>query len=93
MNAKQITIFSVNLEPIVIEDVSSKNIKEYTKELSNLLESNNVTILHTSSGSMVIRPNVISAIIVSDINTSVQETPQKKKSEKSENKSQDIIKD
>ena len=106
MESKQITIFSANTVPIIIEDQSSENLNVYSQELTKLLESNNVSILHTTSGSLIIRPNVISAIIVSEDDDGVsvkmkqpemfqknRNKPDKIKKETIVDKTQDIIKD
>jgi len=100
MESKQITIFSANTVPIIIEDQSSENLNVYSQELTKLLESNNVSILHTSSGSLIIRPNVISAIIVSEDKSDKMKHQKmfQKKDDKIKKKTivdqtQDIIKD
>lgn len=41
-----------------------KSTEEYAEALSKTLDSNNITILHTTSGSLVIRPNEVSSIAV-----------------------------
>jgi hypothetical protein len=65
---KVIKIFHENAEPIKIEDHDSRNLSEYTKDLSKVLEASNVTILETSSGSVIIRPSRVCSIIVSEVN-------------------------
>jgi len=64
---KRITIFQEGSSPIAIDDSDEQKIEQYTRELSKLLESNNVAILHTTSSSIIIRPNKISSIVVSDM--------------------------
>lgn len=63
---KRITIFQENIVPIIIEDIDDSKIDEYAKKLSRILESNNISLLHTSSESIIIRPNKISAIVIFD---------------------------
>lgn len=67
---KKITIYQENNEPIVLDDDDDKtDIKEYVKNLSKVLESNNVVRLHLTSRSLVLRPNKISLISVENIPT------------------------
>ena len=64
---KLITIYQENCEKIFIEDSDDSNIQEYSKNISKLLESNNVAILHTSENqSIVLRPNKICSILVEE---------------------------
>jgi len=42
-------------------------ITEYTNELCKLLESNNISIVHTTTCSVIIRPDKITSVIVRDI--------------------------
>lgn len=48
----------------LIDSDDDKSTEEYAEELSKTLDSNNITILHTTSGSLVIRPNEVSSIAV-----------------------------
>lgn len=75
---KRITIFQENTIPIVIEDNDNSQIDEYTKELSSILENNNISLLHTSSESIIIRPNKISAIVISDNKEVIEGVEQQK---------------
>lgn len=63
---KIITINSMNTAPIQVIDEDDKNIENYSSELSKLLESNNVSILHTTTCSVIIRPNIISNIVIEE---------------------------
>ncbi len=72
---KQITIFFSDSASISIDDITDEAIEEYTVKLSKILESNNVTVLHTSSSSIIIRPNVISAVKVSNVGEPQKEKP------------------
>lgn len=99
---KILTIYFSDIDPIVIEDEDDKTLEEYIRELSKILENNSVIILHTSSSSIIIRPNAISAVIVSDKNETLK-TPKikkhkpysknEKKIKKESDKTQDIISD
>lgn len=64
---KEITIFQKNNPPIRFTDDDSNDVAEYTQQMSSLLEVNNVTILETSSGSIIIRPHTISSIEVREL--------------------------
>jgi len=64
---KQITIIQENASPLVVDDRDDRDLKEYTTEMSKLLESNNVTIIHTSTCSVITRPNKVTSIIVREI--------------------------
>jgi hypothetical protein len=76
---KQITIIQENASPLVVDDSDDRHIKEYTKELSTLLESNNVSIVETSSCSVIIRPNKIASIIVREFPSATEDSPEKLK--------------
>lgn len=65
---KIIKIFQENNEIIELIDNDDTNRVEYTAQLKNIFESNDVMILETSSGSVIIRPHKINAILVSDDN-------------------------
>ena len=86
---KHIVIFSSNIEPISLEDIDSSSIEEYSTKISALLESNNVIILHTTSGSLIVRPNTISSIIV----TNKEESKQEDKTKETVEEHEDIISD
>lgn len=64
---KKITIYTSNTDPIVIEDLDEKDIASYSNELSAILESNNISILYTHMGSLIIRPNLITGINIEDL--------------------------
>jgi hypothetical protein len=91
---KQILIFQENASTISIEDDDDSNIEEFTKKISSLLESNNVSLLHTSRASVVLRPNKITSVVVYDIdieNLLPDQSSKQKEPEKQE--SEDIISD
>jgi len=94
---KQITIIQENVSPIIIEDNDDRSINEYTTEMSKLLESNSVSIIHTSSCSVISRPNKITSIIVREFpSVSIddsQEKQQIKKNPNEENSVDGIISD
>jgi hypothetical protein len=94
---KQIRIIGKTNQEITMLDNDNEHIELYTKKISGLLESKNVIILHTSSASIVVRPNDIFSIEISNIE--VPEDPKKpfeaEKSEeqKKEELQEDIITD
>lgn len=90
---KVINIFQENSIPILLEDNDDSDIKKYTKTLSEVLDNNNISLLHTSSGSIIIRPNKITAIFVSDIEVEPEENKSEQKKVKSVEKSEDTITD
>ena len=51
---------------VEMADYSDESVEEYTEKLSKTLDNNNVTILHATSGSLIIRPNDVSSIVVSE---------------------------
>lgn len=63
---KIIKIFQENNETIELIDNDDTSRVDYTSQLKNLFESNDVVILETSSGSMIIRPHKINSILIVD---------------------------
>lgn len=61
---KVIRIFLTNGEYISVKDQDDSDIVSYSKTLSDLLQSSNVTMLHTSESSLIIRPSKIQAVLV-----------------------------
>ena len=94
---KQITIIQENASPIVIEDSDNRSINEYSNAMCKLLESNNVSIIHASSCSVISRPNKITSIIVREFPSvsldNSQEKQEMKKNSNKENSSDGIISD
>jgi|APSaa5957512576_1039674.scaffolds.fasta_scaffold169606_1 hypothetical protein len=52
--------------PIILTDDDDSDLSEYSKKVSNVLESKNVVILNVSSGSLVLRPHTVPSILISD---------------------------
>lgn len=65
---KTIIINLENSNSIVVEDDDNSNIEEYIKNLTKVLESNNISIIHTTTSSIIIRPNKIISVVVNDSN-------------------------
>lgn len=77
---KEITIFQYGISPLHISDNDDSNISEYTKKISSLLKAENVLILETTSGNIILRPHKISSIQVVE-----------KKEEKVDNKPEEQV--
>lgn len=90
---KRIIINFSNTELVMLDD-NDDDIQKYTGELSKLLESNNITILHTSTLSTILRPNNINSIAVYNVDDTddIQEDEEKIEKVKDESP-QDIISD
>ena len=63
---KIIKIFQENNETVELIDNDDTSRIDYTSQLKNLIESNDVMILETSSGSIIIRPHKINSILIVD---------------------------
>jgi len=88
---KQITIIQENASPIIIEDSDERSIDEYTTEMCKLLESNTVSIIHTSSCSVISRPNKITSIVVREFpSVSLDKTQKKQQVKKNSNKENSV---
>jgi hypothetical protein len=82
---KQITIIQDGVSPVVVDDSDDRPLDEYTVELSKLLESNNVSIITTTSCKVIIRPNKVTSMIVREFaSTDVKETIQQQKTPEGE---------
>lgn len=88
---KQITIIQKNASPIIIEDSDDSSIDEYTTELSKLLKSNNISIIHTSSCSVISRPNAITSIVVREFPSVPLDDSQKKQQTKKKTNEENSI--
>ena len=69
---KIIEIFQKGIQQITLYDNDESNIESYTKKISELFKSGNVSILETSSKNVVLRPQYIYTILVSDSDTKVE---------------------
>lgn len=86
---KQIKIFSPGSDPILIDDENNEPVEKYSSDLAKILESNNISILHTTSSSVIIRPNIISVIVITGTEEKVKKKVEKKIETSSE--SEDLI--
>jgi len=64
---KLITIFQDGGQNIIINDNDNSNLQEYSKNISSLLEFSNISILHASNSSTILRPSKILSIHVDKI--------------------------
>lgn len=91
---KEITIYFSDKETISISDFDDELMEKYVEELSQILESNNISIIHTSTCSVIIRPNTIKSIIVfNNIEDNKKEKDIKNNKVSVNKKTEDIITD
>lgn len=79
---KKIVIFQKNVSNIELVDSDDSDLSSYIKKLSSVLELGNISILHTTSASVVLRPSKVMSILVSEEESC--ETPEDVKDQKSE---------
>lgn len=53
-------------QPIELHDESNESLEDYMKSFSDLLISNNIKILQTTSSILIIRPSKIDGILISE---------------------------
>ena len=70
---KRIKVFTES-GSIEVLDSDSLPLEEYSKQISSLLDSSNVSILETSSGCLILRPSKISGISISEDKAVTKET-------------------
>lgn len=71
---KKIKIYQEETEPIVLEDENDdRSIEEYTKELSNLMNSGNISMLLFSNSSVTLRPSKLVSFYVEEVNERIGE--------------------
>ena len=75
---KEITINQKNGSPVIVLDNDKSKLNSYTKKLSEIFQSSTVSIFETTTASVIIRPNQISSILVTE--------------KESDEKSKDLIK-
>ena len=65
---KKVKIYQKDIiEPIELDDNDESNLDDYSKQISAIFKSNNIVILKTQSDSLVIRPQSISSVLISNI--------------------------
>ena len=71
---KKIKIYQEETEPIMLEDENDdRSIEEYTKELSNLMNSGNISMLLFSNSSVTLRPSKLVSFYVEEVNERIGE--------------------
>jgi len=65
---KSIIIQQENVSPIYLEDEDDRTLEDYSDALSSFMTLTNISILHTSTGSLIIRPSKICSIAVHEEN-------------------------
>lgn len=97
---KKIIIFQKNNAPLEIFDDEKISNEEYSRKIVNIFNSNVISMIHTSSCSIVVRPNTILSVQIEDFNkpeffdnTSKQIENQGDAEKEGENLDNDIITD
>ena len=49
---------------VELDDNDDLPVEEYTEKISKILDNNNITIIHATSGSIIVRPNEVTSIVV-----------------------------
>jgi len=63
---KKISIFQENSDKVELFDLDSSDLQTYTKKLSSLFELSNVSVLHTSTSSIILRPIKVVSLLVTE---------------------------
>lgn len=63
---KIITIHQDGGKRVVIEDNDNSNLEDYSKNISSLLEFSNISILHTTESTIILRPSKILSIQINE---------------------------
>lgn len=63
---KIITIYQDGGKRVVIEDNDNSNLEDYSKNISSLLEFSNISILHTTESTIILRPSKILSIQINE---------------------------
>ena len=70
---KRIEVFQENADRVELFDLDNSDIFDYTQSLSSLLELSKVSVLHTTSGSVILRPSKVISLLVSEVEKDVGE--------------------
>ena len=104
---KKLVIYQENNEPIVLFDNDNLKIETYCKEAEKVFHSQTISTIHTTEGSLVLRPGKLLSILVQDIldqdlekiESEIEIKPPQKRKTRAKKKTQtkkeeiDIIKD
>jgi hypothetical protein len=69
---KRIFLYPENGSKIEISDESDVDLDEYCKELSKLFVTSNIALLKTTSASAMLRPSKLQAVVVTEVDESVE---------------------
>ncbi len=70
---KKIMVFQENVDKIELLDSDESSLSDYVQKLSSLLKLSDISILHTSSGSVILRPSKVVSFLVSEVKAEVEE--------------------
>lgn len=90
---KILKIFQENCSTIELKDDDDRDIGTYIKELTSVVNLDNISILHLSNSSVILKPSKILSIVVSEENISKEISKKEKKSIIKNNKDEEIITD
>jgi len=70
---KKVEVFQENVDKVELFDLDDSDISDYVKSLSSLLELSKVSVLHTTSASIILRPSKVVSLLVSEVEKDVEE--------------------
>lgn len=70
---KKIVVFQENVDKIELLDSDESSLSDYVQKLSSLLKLSDISILHTSSGSVILRPSKVVSFLVGEVKAEVGE--------------------
>jgi len=74
---KEITVVvstSTESRSLVLKDDDQRDTQSYCDEVKKLFMSSSIVALHTTSGSLIVRPSLVAAVLVRDIEPVVEAT-------------------
>ena len=69
---KKVEVFQENVDKVELFDLDDSDISDYVKSLSSLLELSKVSVLHTTSASIILRPSKVVSLLVTEIKKGVE---------------------
>lgn len=70
---KKVEVFQENVGKVELFDLDDSDISDYVQSLSSLLELSKVSVLHTTSASIILRPSKVVSLLVSEVEKDVKE--------------------
>ena len=64
---KKLTIYQENCEPVVLFDKDDIDLEQYIKQTDEIFHSQTISTLHTTEGSLSLRPGKLLSIMVEDV--------------------------